>query len=214
MHGSCVHFSLNFDFDAFYRLHWQTVVRYCATQLATCPDGMAEEVAQDVFLAAHHAIASQQYRGEGPIGTWLLGIARNRCVNARRDTYRHNTPLALRRRDQMPHDPARPVHERAWLARRVREALYPEWPIAPETQVLQREASRSQHLAVKRLSRLNPAAYALLHMHLIKGLSVRELAVLQGTSRSAMQRRLRQARAVLQDMAAGALTLLAGKTSR
>jgi RNA polymerase sigma factor (sigma-70 family) len=225
VHRSCVHFPLNLDFDTLYRTYWQPVVRFCAAHLASCPDGTTEEVAQDVFLAAHHALTSQQYRGEGSVNTWLFGIARNRCANARRDTYRHNTPVALRRLDSVQQvfdhdrsdtenkpgctsaatrdarDQACLAHEREWLARRVLEALYPESPIAPETHVLRQETSRLQQRTVKRLARLNQPAYALLHMHLIKGVSVRELAVLQGMSRSVIQRRLVQARLALQDIA-------------
>src|SRR4030095_15024224 len=65
--------------------------------LAACPDGTAEEVAQDVFLAAHRALVEQRYRGDGSLSTWLFGIARNLCCKVSRDRYRQTIPLALRR---------------------------------------------------------------------------------------------------------------------
>src|SRR5215471_7662330 len=85
------------DFETLYRMYWPRIVRFCTTCLAACPDGTAEEVAQDVFLAAHRALVEQRYRGDGSLSTWLFGIARNLCGKVARDRYRQTTPLALRR---------------------------------------------------------------------------------------------------------------------
>jgi RNA polymerase sigma-70 factor (ECF subfamily) len=49
---------------------------------------LAEEVVQDVMLAAWQSAAS--FRGESKVLTWLLSIARNRAINAQR---RRNVPL-------------------------------------------------------------------------------------------------------------------------
>jgi len=39
----------------------------------------AEEIAQEVFLRAHRAVAD--FRGEARLGTWLYGIASRLCLN-------------------------------------------------------------------------------------------------------------------------------------
>jgi RNA polymerase sigma factor (sigma-70 family) len=85
------------DFDTLYRAYWDRIVRFCAKCLASLPDGTAEEVAQDVFLAAYNAIAQQRFRGESPFSTWLFGIARNLCSKVRRDVYRKTTADTIRR---------------------------------------------------------------------------------------------------------------------
>jgi DNA-directed RNA polymerase specialized sigma24 family protein len=51
--------------------------------------------------------------------------------------------------------------------------------------------------SMQRLARQDRQAYILLHMHVCKGLTVRELAGLQGMSRSAVARSLLRARATL-----------------
>ena len=66
------------DFETLYRMYWPRIVRFCATCLAACPDGTAEEVAQDVFLAAHRALAEQRYRGDGSLSTFTAPAAAER----------------------------------------------------------------------------------------------------------------------------------------
>src|SRR5207302_8013292 len=85
------------DFDTLYRAYWDRIVRFCAKCLASLPDGTAEEVAQDVFLAAYNAIAQQRFRGESPFSTWFFGIARNLCSKVRRDVYRKTTADTIHR---------------------------------------------------------------------------------------------------------------------
>jgi RNA polymerase sigma-70 factor (ECF subfamily) len=58
--------------------------------------GEAEEVAQEVFLRVHHALAS--FRGEAQFSSWIYRIAFNHAVNLKgRVRYRapHLTELAL-----------------------------------------------------------------------------------------------------------------------
>ena len=52
---------------------------------------LAEEVLQDVMLAAWRNAAT--FRGESSVKTWLLAIARNRAINARRGRKFTFTPL-------------------------------------------------------------------------------------------------------------------------
>ena len=225
MHRSSAHQQI--DFETLYRMYWPRIVRFCATYLAGCPDGTAEEVAQDVFLAAHHALVEQRYRGDGSLSTWLFGIARNLCCKVSRDRYRQTTPLALRRLER---DVARLEHyaadrtagqasltrerglhlqeqltlvrnglagAREHLQERVWEASHSAPPEPPETQDLVEETLTIMRASLQQLARRDRQAYTLLHMHVCKGVSVRELAVLQGMSRSAVARSLTRAKATL-----------------
>jgi RNA polymerase sigma factor (sigma-70 family) len=215
------------DFETLYRMYWRRIVRFCATCLAACPDGTAEEVAQDVFLAAHRALAEQRYRGDSALSTWLFGIARNLCCKVARDRYRQTTPLALRRlerdlarleyhatdrmagqaslvREREPH-----LQEQLTLARnglkgarehlqeRLWEALHSDPPAPPETHELGEETLTIMRASLQQLARRDRQAYTLLYMHVCNGVSVRELAALQGMSRSAVGRSLTRAKATL-----------------
>jgi RNA polymerase sigma factor (sigma-70 family) len=225
MQRSCVPNPI--DFDTLYRVYWKRVVRFCAIYLATCPDGTAEEVAQDVFLAAHRALIEQRYRGEGSIGAWLFGIARNLCCKVHRDTYRHTTPLALRQLEreiagleddvtQLMGEPSSRVRERVqlvrerltlargWLERErerlqqhVQESAHCAPAMSPEAQPLIPDALARMQESLQRLARCQQQAYTLLQMHVIKGVATRDLAALQGVSRSTMHRSLVQAKATL-----------------
>src|SRR5262245_52527779 len=208
-------------------MYWPRIVRFCATCLAACPDGTAEEVAQDVFLAAHRALVEQRYRGDGALSTWLFGIARNLCCKVARDRYRQTTPLALRRleRDlaQLEHHmadrmagqasltPGQGPHlqEQLTLARnglegarehlqqRLWEAIHSGPPEHPEAQDWLEETLTIMRASLQQLARRDRQAYILLHMHVCKGISIRELAALQGMSRSAVARSLTRAKATL-----------------
>ena len=225
MHWSFAHQQI--DFETLYRVYWPRIVRFCATYLAACPDGTAEEVAQDVFLAAHRALAEQRYRGDGSLSTWLFGIARNLCYKVYRDMYRQTTPLTLRRLERdltrlehlatglmdiqtaLVHEREQPLQEQLALARdglagarehfqqRLWEAIHGAPPGSPDTQDLAQDARTLMHDSLQQLARRDRQAYTLLHMHVCKGLSVRQLATLQGMSRSAMARSLTRAKATL-----------------
>jgi len=215
------------DFETLYHMYWPRIVRFCATYLAGCPDGTAEEVAQDVFLAAHRALVEQRYRGDGALSTWLFGIARNLCCKVARDRYRQTTPLVLRRlerdlarleyhapdcltaqaslrRERGSHlqEHLTLVHNgsagaREHLLKRLWEASHSEPPEPPETQELVEETHTIMRASLQQLARRDRQAYTLLHMHVCKGVSVRELAALQGMSRSAVARSLTRAKATL-----------------
>lgn len=69
------------------------VLSYLLGQLPTRE--LAEEVLQDVFLAAWRA--SGGFRGDSKVLTWLLTIAHNRAINARRRKQLDKVPLDSRR---------------------------------------------------------------------------------------------------------------------
>jgi RNA polymerase sigma-70 factor (ECF subfamily) len=68
---------------ALMRDHSEAIMRYCLTWLG---EGLAEEVTQDVFVAAWQALPA--YRPDAPLRTWLFGIARHKCQQAYRNRAR------------------------------------------------------------------------------------------------------------------------------
>lgn len=80
--------SSNDDFDVFYRAEYAAVVRLAYA--LTGRRDLAEELAQDGFLAAHRRWSSLS-RYEQPAG-WVRRVVTNRCVSTAR---RHATELRL-----------------------------------------------------------------------------------------------------------------------
>ena len=208
------------DFDTPYRAYWHRIVRFCAKCLASLPDGTAEEVAQDVFLAAYNAIAQQRFRGESPFSTWLFGIARNLCSKVRRDVYRKTTADTIRRlerevarleravvhledqpsllmRQQGQHLRAQLTLACTWLDReraRFQAQLMACAHAAPATpceeQLLASDPQAIMRDSLQHLARRDRQAYTLLYTHVVSEVPVPEIATLQGMSRSAVYRRL------------------------
>ena len=214
-------------FDILYHTYWERIVRFCHKHLAALPDGTAEEVAQDVFLVAHSAIEQQRYKGDGPISTWLFGIAHNLCCKARRDTYRKTTSQTLRHLEReiarLEHDVTRLAHDSSPMAQRQVHLIRDRLTLARaglerEREQLQRHIMTSAHSAppapldappsvadplavmqdsLQRLARRERQMHALLHMHVITEATVQEIAELHGMSRSAVYRGLSRARTEL-----------------
>ncbi|NDJ78344.1 MAG: RNA polymerase sigma factor [Chloroflexi bacterium] len=65
--------------DTLYQRHGLRLLAYLVGQIGE--RGQAEEVLQDVMLAAWRGAAN--FRGESSVRTWLLAIARHRAINAR-----------------------------------------------------------------------------------------------------------------------------------
>jgi len=63
--------------------HGDAITRYCLTWLG---QGLAEEMAQEVFLAAWQQLP--RYQPEASLRTWLFGIARHKCQQAYRNRAR------------------------------------------------------------------------------------------------------------------------------
>ncbi len=75
------------DPTAWVDLHGDTLFRYALSRLRD-PDA-AEEVVQETFVAALHAV--DQYSGAGAEGAWLLGILKRKIIDCVR---RRNRPDA------------------------------------------------------------------------------------------------------------------------
>ena len=65
------------------------IFRYCVTRVG---EGQGEEIAQEVFLTAWENLP--KFRQESAIGTWLTGIAKNKCSQAFRNRSRRQTIVA------------------------------------------------------------------------------------------------------------------------
>jgi RNA polymerase sigma-70 factor, ECF subfamily len=92
-----------------YEAHGRGVLAYLVGQLGD--QQLAEEVLQDVMLAAWHGAAA--FRGESKVRTWLLAIAHNRAINARRRRVVPLTmvdPVTLNRRNPGPTSTERADH--------------------------------------------------------------------------------------------------------
>ena len=75
-----------------YRLRGPALLAYLTARLGD--RGLAEEVLQDVMLAAWQAAG--RFRGQGRVMAWLLAIARTRAINAyHRQVRPHATQVAL-----------------------------------------------------------------------------------------------------------------------
>ena len=66
-------------FAELFRRHSDRVFRLALSILGRGFAAEAEDVAQEVFLKVHHALAS--FRGEAEVGTWIYRITFNQAVN-------------------------------------------------------------------------------------------------------------------------------------
>lgn len=155
---------------ALYRAHAGDVYRV-ARQFVD-GDAEAEEVTQEVFIAAFGAIAA--FRGQSRLRTWLYRIAVNRALKRRR--------WRMRRRESGPE-----ALEHA-LGRRV----------DPEVEAADRQALA---LVEQCLARLEPRKRAVLVLHELEGLDTKEIADILGCPRSTVLTRLSRARADLLKLA-------------
>ena len=82
--------------DHLVRGYQRVIVSFCRTQLGRAGEGgRAEEVAQDVFLAAYQSLPRLQLRA--PIHAWLFAIARKRCLQEWRNYGRRMQRLETHR---------------------------------------------------------------------------------------------------------------------
>jgi RNA polymerase sigma-70 factor (ECF subfamily) len=73
--------------DHLVRGYQRVIVSFCRTQLGRAGEGgRAEDVAQEVFLAAYQSMP--RFQRNAPLHAWLFAIARNRCLQERRNYQR------------------------------------------------------------------------------------------------------------------------------
>src|SRR5687768_5255134 len=74
----------------------RVMVSFCRNQLGRAGEGgRAEEVAQEVFLAAYQSMP--RFQRQAPLHAWLFAIARNRCLQERRNYGRRTQRLDTHR---------------------------------------------------------------------------------------------------------------------
>jgi RNA polymerase sigma-70 factor (ECF subfamily) len=105
-----------------------------------------EDVAQEVFLTAYRRLASYD-PARGAFSTWLLTIARNKCLNA----LRKRRPVPLERLPELavPHTPDADLAEAEWFRRL--DAALEALPFAQKTAFVLAEI---QGLALEEVSRI------------------------------------------------------------
>lgn len=140
----------------------QAVVGFCVNMVGDVHHG--EDIAQDVFLAAHKALP--RFRQQASVRTWLFAIARRQCLKALRDSRRR------RRLDQ----------ERQEAIAAAAHRNLPERPQDdPDLQLL---------LVRQGLARLDRHQRALLLMRYDTGLLLTDMAHILGVSEASVRRRL------------------------
>jgi RNA polymerase sigma-70 factor, ECF subfamily len=70
--------------------HGPNIGRLCMAMLGSQVD--ADDVTQETLISAHQTFG--EYRGDGSVRAWLLGIARNKCLQHLEKTRRRSAGLA------------------------------------------------------------------------------------------------------------------------
>ena len=166
-------------FDVLVRRHQDRVWRVCLRWLGD--PATAEEIAQDVFLAAFRGLAG--FRGESSFRTWVLRITVNHCQNAR--TARHRR--AWGRHDTIDGDAAP-----------VREVVDPA-PLA-DTRADGAQSRARLHAA---LAALEEDLRAVVLLRDVEDLDYEEIAQVLDVPRGTVKSRLHRARTLLAEQLLG-----------
>ena len=152
-------------FDEFFSRHAGSVLRLACAALPRKQD--AEDVVQNVFLAAHRHARS--FRGEASVRTWLLRITRNEAVRLRAKERRRQTDVSL---DEL--------------------GAAAGWGTpTPEALAISSENSIALRTAIDSLC---PDSKEILVLRDLEGLTGAEAATVLGISLAAMKSRLHRAR--------------------
>jgi RNA polymerase sigma-70 factor, ECF subfamily len=138
----------------------------------------AEDITAEVFASAFAALP--QFRGQCPPYLWLLQIARRKIIDARRRRLARHETLA----SELADDPL--AADAIWQALPA--------PGGPETELTRAEARRVLRGLI---AELNPDQQQALSLKYWEGLSIAEIAVVMGRSRSSVTSLLHRARVAL-----------------
>lgn len=92
-------------FEAMYREHSSRLFGLTLRMLGNRTD--AEDMLQDIFLAAHRKLES--YRGDARLGTWLFRLAMNQCLDHLRSKSARMTQATSSLDDHHAMEPVSPV---------------------------------------------------------------------------------------------------------
>ena len=132
----------------------------------------AEDVAQDVFVRAHHALPS--YRGDAAFGTWLYRITFNQALNVK-----------ARMRYRAPHVPPDALESAA--------ATTP----SPDQHI---DDGRRQRIVLACIQQLPEVYQAALRLHYWLGASISDIAVMLDAPENTVKSYLHRARRLLHAM--------------
>jgi RNA polymerase sigma factor (sigma-70 family) len=157
---------------ALMRDHGDAIMRFCIARLG---EGLAEEVAQEVFVAAWEGLL--KYRPEVSLQAWLFGIARNKC----QQTYRNRA-----RRQAIDEEHLEVIQERA----------HAQEPMSPEDAIAHATVRGRLHDS---LTKLPTEDRILLTLWYWKELPVAEIAEIMGKTEAAIRKRLTRAQQRLKE---------------
>lgn len=153
-------------FDALVRDYQDRVFRYCVTRLGGLH---GEEVAQEVFLAAWEGLS--KFRHEAAIETWLLGIAKFKCMPMLRNHRRREEILQV-------------------FEEEIRTNTHPDHE---DTQTEEADFQERRDQLAQSLRKLKDEERLLVNLRYTKGIAVSEIAELLGKSEAAVRKRLLRA---------------------
>jgi RNA polymerase sigma-70 factor (ECF subfamily) len=153
-------------FNALLRDHQDRIFRYCGTRLG---EAQGEEIAQEVFLTAWGSLP--KFRQDAALGTWLVGIAKYKCIQAFRNRTRRQTLVNTFIED-------------------IRQHAHAVGPETPDYTIVDQTHFAS---LVHGLQQLQENERILLNLRYYKGLTVAEVAELLGKSEAAVRKRLLRA---------------------
>jgi RNA polymerase sigma-70 factor (ECF subfamily) len=146
----------------------------------------AEDLAQEVFITVHRALAS--YRGEGRFYTWLYRIATNTCKNRikylRGRNFHRSVPVEETPEAQAPAADGGP-------------AVALQSQIAGPEQMA--EGSRLEAAIQAELAQLEPEHRLLIVLRDVQGMSYQDILRITGLQEGTLKSRLHRARLALKD---------------
>ena len=158
---------------ALMRDHGDAIMRFCVARLG---EGLAEEVVQEVFVAAWEGLP--HYRPEESLQAWVFGIARHKC----QQSYRNRA-----RRQAIDQDSLGVIQERA----------HAQGPTSPEDEFAHASVRSQLHDC---LTKLPSEDRIVLTMWYWKELPVAEIAEIMGKTEAAIRKRLTRAQRRLKEL--------------
>ena len=145
-----------------------------------CGPQDAEDLTQDVFVRALHALRRFQFQGQASFRTWLYRIAVNSAINE------------LRRRGRVNASCGPSFEELDENESGVSERILPDYSWAPEVLVEREELRRAVHQTLRQLPPKHRAVIILVDL---EGLPYEEAAEILGCPLGTVKSRLARARA-------------------